>query len=431
MGVAAAAVYGACRLAAALGSSAVATPDSHDYAAQSQYSLLDGRFWASQHPPLLPLVWKLVPGAIADHGARIADPRALVLVDVAIGAAAWLFLATVAASCFQRTALRASAFVGVLLLSLSPEIAGWDAALLSESLSLSLTAVLCACVVLYLRRQTRARAVAVAATVVAACASRDTELALCVALVVGLVLVVPRQRLLLVGGLTLAAAVVLWGNHASDRRWQVPLRNSIAFAIDSEHAGPWFAGHGLPAGSESASLLREQPTERFETDPRTAQLRHWLDRHGRRTWYRYLAEHPGYVAWPIEHVSAVVDGNTAADGVDLEDSVLFTLSPYVHGIEFWILVLGAAVSAFSVRRRTELVVAGAAAMGAAAAMLVVPTLDRYDVQRHLVVVQVSLRLVLGALVLVGVERLLASIGGGEGCPRDRPLLLERPASRSE
>jgi hypothetical protein len=62
---AALALAAAARFAAATAGSPVITPDSFDFGAQSRLSLLGAAFWGSQHPPLLPLVWKLYPHALA------------------------------------------------------------------------------------------------------------------------------------------------------------------------------------------------------------------------------------------------------------------------------------------------------------------------------------------------------------------------------
>jgi hypothetical protein len=404
-GVGAAAVYAAVRLHAATAASPVIAPDSFDYARQSHVSIFSGAFWGSQHPPLLPLLWKLDPGAATVAPAtRFLDVRPLVLLNVAVGVACWLALALVASSFCRRPATRSAAFVLVLLASLSPDVAGWDAALLSESLALSTTALLAATIALYVRRPSRAHGAALAATVVASCATRDTALILCAFLVGALVLLVRQRRSFLVAGLTVGAAIVLWGNHASDQRWKIPVRSSLAYAIVVDGAGPWLAQHGMPVSSLTPTLLLDRPTAAFETDPRARALRTWLDGHGRATWYRYLAEHPGYAAWPLRELPAEVDGDLALNAPYLEASAVLRFSPYRHGAAFWATLVLAVLAAVAIRRRVVLGL-GAATVGAGmVTILAVHNLDPFDVQRHLIATQLSLRIVLFGLVLLGVER---------------------------
>jgi hypothetical protein len=420
------AAYAAARLAAATAGSPVITPDSFDYAGQSHESMLSGAFWGSQHPPFLPFLWKLDPrGSFMSRGVpQFLDPRPFVAINVAVGVACWVALALVAAAACRRPAIRALVFVLVLLLSLSPDVAGWDADLLSESVGLSLTALLAAAAIHYARKPERLRAVAVAVVVVALCATRDTSLLFCVAVVAALVLVVRAQWAVLAAGLVLAASIVLWGNHASDQRWKVPVRNSIALAIVNERAGPWFAAHGLPLRPETVPLLMERPTIAFESDPRAAQLRAWIDAHGRATWYRYLLTHPGYTLWPLRSLPEQADGRPAGNVGYLESSTLFRLTPYRHGVVFWVEVALAVVALGIVRTRLVVWLTAAVLLSALATIVLVPGLDRIDIQRHLIATQLSIRLVLLGLAVAAVDRvrlgaLGASLARLRG-PRARP-----------
>jgi hypothetical protein len=425
--VAAGAVYAAARVHAATVASPAITPDSFDYARQSHLPVLSGAFWGSQHPPLLPLLWKLDPWAASVSGpTRFHDVRPLVLLNVGVGVACWLVLAGVVASLCRRPALRAAAFLLVLLVSLSPDVAGWDAALLSESLALSLTALLAAAVVMHLREPSGRTAAAVAATMVASCATRDTTLLLCACLAGALVVLVRQHRGLLIGGVAVAAVVVLWGNHAADERWKIPARNSMANAIVFDHAGPWFARHDMPVSALTPQLLLDRPTSFFDSDPRAASLRAWFDRRGRATWYRYLAEHPGYAAWPLRELPSEVDGDPAPSASYLEHSSVLQYSPYRHGAAFWLTFAAAVLAALYVRTRVVLLLVGATGAAAFVTILAVHNLDPFDVQRHLIETQLSIRLVLYGLVLLGAEELAFAAGARRVARRRSRALL--PAS---
>ena len=426
--LAAGAAYAAARVHAATVSAPVIAPDSFDYARQSHLPLLSRAFWGSQHPPLLPLLWKLDPWASsASWPTRFHDVRPLVLLNVAVGVACWLVLAAAVASLCGRPAIRAATFAVVLLASLSPDVAGWDAALLSESLALSLTALLAAAVVQHLRSPGGPSALALAAAMVASCAARDTTLILCLCLVGALVLVVRQQRALLIAGVALAAAVVVWGNHAADARWKIPARNSEANAILFHHAGPWFARQGMPVTRLTPTLLLDRPTAYFDRDPRATALRAWFDRRGRGAWYRYLAAHPGYAAWPLRELPAETDGDPAPNAAYVEHSAVLQYSPYRHGVVFWLTLAAALLAAAYVRTRTVLLLASATVGAAFVTILAVHNLDPFDVQRHLIETQLSIRIVLYGLVLLGIEQ-LAFASGAHRLAARRVRTFVSPAS---
>jgi hypothetical protein len=89
-GIGLAAVYAAVRLRAATGGSPTITPDSFDYAWQSHQSVFWGASWGSQHPPLLPFLWKLDPGASSVVTTpKFFDVRPLVIMNVVMGVVCW------------------------------------------------------------------------------------------------------------------------------------------------------------------------------------------------------------------------------------------------------------------------------------------------------------------------------------------------------
>lgn len=403
------AAYAATCLMTAIAAGPIITPDSFGYAAQSKLSVLDPTFWGSQHPPLLPLLWKLDPYAVSltHHGLpQFEDVRPLILLNVVIGVACWASLAYVATALCRRRWVAWSVFIAVLLLSLSPEVTGWEGSLLSESLAISLTALLAAVVILYLRDPGRWRAIAVAVVILALAATRDTTVILSLGVAGALVYLVRRHRAWILAGLALGLAVVAWGNHASDQRSRVPLRNSYAWALQFEKAGPWFARHGMPVRQDTESLLLWRPSVEFETAPQTAHLRRWLDQHGRRTWYLYLFEHPGFsLGQPLQHLPSELAGDRSRIRLNLADTQMLEHSLYRGGVSFWIEVLVAVcAAAAAVRTRVLWVVFAAVGGGALLTILVIPDLDRLELQRHLVVAQISFRLLLLAAIVAALDR---------------------------
>ena len=143
---------GALRIAALLDARAVITPDTFDYVRQSRLPLASGAFWGSQHPPLLPLLWKPIPGlATSLDPVRIGSLAPALLLDAVIAAACWGFLALTLSSLARTVAGGWVVLAGVLAVSLAPEVTGWDSAGLSESRSLSLVALVLALAVRYVR----------------------------------------------------------------------------------------------------------------------------------------------------------------------------------------------------------------------------------------------------------------------------------------
>jgi hypothetical protein len=337
---------------------------------------------------------------------QFVDSRPLVVLNVVVGIGCWSFLAVVLGRHFRHPLVRVSAFLGVLVLSLSPEISGWDAALLSGSISASVTALCVALAFLFAEKPSSSRAALLSGALAVTCLARETNALMALLLLVGVALIVRRNRRIVALGLLAGLLATAWGQHASDQRWEIPLRNSVAVAIQDHGAGPWFQRHGMPLDRATVPLLLERPTIRFMTDPRARQLRSWLDTRGRSAWYRYLVSHPGYALRPVVRPEDVVDGQPAQISPYLEHSPPLTNIGYVHGRALALLA-AAAGALLVVRRRPALAVAAAVLLAAIPVLLVIPNLDPIDVQRHANGSQILVRLGLGLLMLAGADALIA------------------------
>jgi hypothetical protein len=422
-GVTVAGVAGLLRLVAAT-AGPVIVPDSFDYASQSRLSIFDGRFWSSQHPPLLPLLWKVDPSAVslsklaemgssgvigyAGSGALFEDVRPLVMVNVVVAVISWSALAFAAASLFETRAVRWSAFIAVLWLSLAPEVAGWDGSLLSESVSLSLLALLAALLIWHLQRPSRRLAVAAAAVIFLSCMNRDTATLLMLAVVIACVVLRTPYSRLIVAGLIAGVIVVGWGNHASTQRAELPVRNSVAYAIQIRHDGAWFAARGLPMSPNPVGVLLSRPTSAFDTAPKDAAVHAWLTKNGRSIWLQYLIDHPDYLASLVRDLPRQADGQTAAISATVERSRLLAFSPYRHGALFWAMLAFGALALWPMRDRRVFVFVAAIVCADVATLLLVPALDRMDIERHALFAGVTLRFVSVGLVLAAIDRLLVT-----------------------
>jgi hypothetical protein len=401
---------GAVRVATLFSASAVVSPDTFDYAGQSRLSLLDPAFWGSQHPPLLPLLWKPLPGLVAAvDPVKLGDLGPALFLNAVAGAVCWGFLALTVSLLAENSRVRWVALLGILGLSLAPEVSGWDGAALSESMSLSLAALTLALAIRYVRDPSRASAAALAAGIVAFSLVRDSNVPLAVLGLVPVLIVTRRSRTIVIAALVGSIGLSFWGQQAGERS-ALPTRNAIANAVARHGDSAWFRAHGMPWRPDTAALLRERPQSTFVRDPRTAELQRWLKREGRSTWIAYLAAHP--------ERSLSLGGNLRGLLVDPRNSVLALywsggrspLSFFPRGALFVLLaafgLIGAALVA---RTRVALLLVSwlAATLPVALLMWV---LDAVEFDRHAAVLPAVLRIVviaLGVLTLDGVLAVLA------------------------
>jgi hypothetical protein len=395
---------GAVRLATLFSASAVVTPDTFDYAAQSRLSLFDPAFWGSQHPPLLPLLWKPLPGLVAAvDPVKLGDLGPALFLNALVGAACWGVLALTVASLAENSRVRWLALVAILALSLAPEVAGWDGAALSESLSLSLTALALALAIRYVRDPSHASAGALGAAVVAFALVRDSNVPLAVLGLAPVLIVTRRSRTIVLVALVGSIGLSLWGQQAGERS-ALPTRNAIANAVIRHGDAAWFRAHGLPWRPGTAALLGERPQSTFLEDPRAADLRRWLNRDGRSTWVAYLVSHPERSLSLGSNLRGLVDPPRGL----LESYWSSGRSPvsfFPRGVLLAVLAAFALVGVLLVARTKETLLLGSWLAAALPVALLIWVLDAAEFDRHAAVLPVLLRIVViafGALTLDGV-----------------------------
>jgi hypothetical protein len=397
---------GAVRVATLFSASAVISPDTFDYARQSRLSLLDPAFWGSQHPPLLSLLWKPLPGLVAGADPlRLGDLAPALFLNALAGALCWGFLALTVASLAARGGVRWVALLGILALSLAPEVSGWDGAALSESLSLSLAALALALGIRYVRDPSRASAAALAIGLVAFALVRDSNVPLAVLGLAPVLLVVRRGRAIVVVALVGSIGLSLWGQQAGDRS-ALPTRNAIANAIVRHDAAAWFRARGLPWRADTAALLSERPQSTFANDPRAADLRRWLERDGRSSWIAYLASHPSRSLSFGRNLPGLVDPPR-----DLLDSYWSTgrppLSFFPRGMLLVILSALALAGSALLARTKETLMLWSWLAGTLPVALLIWVFDAVEFDRHAVVLPVVLRIVVIALGALTLDAVLA------------------------
>ncbi len=343
---------GALRVSTLFSASAVVSPDTYDYAGQSRLSLLDPAFWGSQHPPLLPLLWKPLPGLVAAvDPVKLGDLGPALFLNAIVGAVCWGVLALTVASLAETRRVRAIALLGILALSLAPEVSGWDSAAISESVSLSLTALALALAIRYVRDPSRAPATALA---------------------LGLV----------------ANAVIRHGDAA------------------------WFRAHGMPWRPDTPALLGERPASAFKHDPRARDLRRWLDRDGRSAWIDYLGSHPARSLSLGHNLPGLIDPPRGM----LEQYWSGGRSPvsfFPRGVLLAFLAAFSLVGAALVARTKQALLLGSWLAATLPVALLIWVLDAAEFDRHAIALPVLLRIVviaLGVLTLDSVLALLAQRG---------------------
>jgi hypothetical protein len=400
---------GGMRVATLFSASAVVSPDTFDYAGQSRLSLLDPAFWGSQHPPLLPLLWKPLPGLVAAvDPLKLGDLGPALFLNAVVGAVCWGVLALTVASLAQNSRVRWIALLAILALSLAPEVSGWDGAALSESVSLSLTALALALAIRYVRDPSHATATALAFGVVAFALVRDSNVPLAVLGLAPVLIVTRRSRTIVLVALVGSIGLSFWGQQAGERS-ALPTRNAIANAIARHGDAAWFRAHGLPWRPDAPALLGERPQSTFLHDPRTAELQRWLKHDGRSTWIAYLASHPERSLSLGRNLRGLVDPPRGL----LESYWSTGRSPVSFFPRGALLVILAALGGLGVAllaRTREALLLASWLVATLPVALLMWVLDAVEFDRHAVVLPVLLRIVviaLGALALDGVLAVLA------------------------
>jgi hypothetical protein len=394
----------AVRLASLFAAHPVITPDTFDYVRQSRLPLFSAAFWGSQHPPLLPLLWKPIPGLAGSlDPVRIGPLAPALALDAGIAAACWGFLALTLAPLARTAAGRGLLLGAILVVSLAPQVAGWDAAGLSESLSLSLIALVVALALRHARTPSRRSAIALGVAVLAAVLTRDTNLVLLGLPLVPALLVVRVERRWVAAALVIAAAASLWGQHAG-RRSDLPTRNAIGMAMRaSDSNAAWFRAHGVPS-ADAPRLLLERPPRAFDRDPRTRALRGWLAAHGRTTWTRFLLTHPSRTTSIVSKLGGVYDPPWLGIGPYVDGGSGY----FLHGALLALVAAAGVAGAFALRRRREVAVLALFLAATPVVAVAIWDADTFEFVRHAIAVPVVARVALLPLAVLGAEAAYAA-----------------------
>jgi hypothetical protein len=401
----------------------------HEVAAAPLTSL---DFWAGVRP----MVW---PALLAAFGLTDPAPgpielaaafERLTLVQEALSAAAWLFLATVLSTWLTRPLAQVFAFASVLAVWVTRDVGGWNRVVLSESLSLTTFALAAGLGVVAIRvvegpPRPLARAAAALALLGALAlfaGTRDASAWVLPPLALVAVVAAARSRagrgvygLVAMGSVAIFLLCQASAGHGG--RYREALMNVISVRVVSDPgARAWWVAHGMPDDTVTASLRGQQAllTE-WHGDP---EWEAFVGGPGRRVYATWLALHPfDTLGAPLREAGTVV-GEHSCTYFQKRDI------PWVRAVEqvawpwgaglwaFWAVGLGCAVAAWrdpSVRSR--------AGWGLLLLGLVYPLAlltwhgDAFEHTRHFVLTNVMSRVVLWFLLALGLERLLRALDG--------------------
>ena len=390
-------VYVAMR-ALAFGHGVESWPGTANYIRQAGLPVLSERFLAGRLPFTVPLVWKILPGS----------SQVIVLAQVAISVACWLYLAATVASVAERRAARLIGFWGVLCLSLATWVTQWDNALTSESLALSLTALVLG---LGLRLVHRPRRITLGATLMVAALwafARDSNAYAALAAIPALLVVVvlrSRERRLtvvaLLGALAIFSGSVI--SASAGNRAGPQVEGVIGFRLS--HTGPaaldWLRAHGSrnESGTSVVAAYRSYlihhprsallgPLENGATDaPGSTQLRHFaLYTPDVRRYDR------GEALWRLPGPL---------------QSALHPMRPHLLAFALVLVLLGAAVAMWKGRGGAVLFASVLAIAAVYPQIVVVWNGSGTEVDRHALVPAVTLQLMVFVLGVLVSERLYA------------------------
>jgi hypothetical protein len=234
----------------------------------------------------VPLFYKLLP----NDPLRIAG-------QVVLAAVSWWVLASVASSMVRDRRVRIGIELVILALGVTGPIAQWNSTILSESATISLTALLVAAWLRYVQRPRIATAAwAIVATIAWTFTRQDHVVVGAIITAVALVSVAQKRRRPL--NMSLAAALVVVsaiGFVTASRSKDLTRFNLAAIVALRVLPNPtytaWFVNHGMPDTPEIETFAGAFVPEHLGDDP---DFGAWATTKGEHTYLEFLVTHPRY-----------------------------------------------------------------------------------------------------------------------------------------
>lgn len=325
----------------------IGTNDTPSYVNAAALSL--PQMFTSNRPPTVPLLYRLFtpPGgyvlsAVAEPAntevrsvrERMPGFDRVGIAQMLTGMAAWLCLAWVLFKRLRHPAVKVIAAAVIMAFALSPQVAEWDAVLLSESLHISLFALVIAgaleLLARILEKNTRSRSFALLAglwtlAVILWQFTRDNNLygtaVIVAALIVSLVVSGIKRRqlptaMVVSAGVLLISLIVHNSTLSASRRWEQPLMaNILNNVLPYDTRTQFFADAGMPNPDLlKANLSNGIRNLGYRQDPDFVQ---WLSCCGMKTYQNFLLHTP---LWAVQSFL-----------VDMDSLFTWAVQPYYSG----------------------------------------------------------------------------------------------------
>lgn len=392
--------------------------------------------------------------------AVFPSDQARVAAQVAVSIGAWISLASVLAASIRSRIAQHVAFVAVLLLGTTPQVTGWDQAIISESLSLSLAVFSVAAWIRVATHPSRLPAILAVSATALWVISRPFQytLALGLAAVCAAWALRGDHRSLKVGLTAALLVVAAWSAIVSPRindgyrardgygvsYFQEAFgQNFYKRYLGDPTAEAWFRARGMPAweGMSAPSPWTGTTHDDYEDwHVFFAELRErpdwlrWLDEQAQGEIIRYTLEHPGPVLRDfVDEVPVML----TSDWSTLYGRQVGVLPGPVDRLWFWgsttsivrtdafawavlALAMGAAVALRRRRPSWPLIVTGALVIAAASAFLFQVWLgSAYEIARHAVPMTHLLRIGLLVVAVGLLDALISPSASATEPPTDQ------------
>jgi hypothetical protein len=260
-----------------------------------------------------------------------------ILLQAAIGAACWTYLAVVASRLPAHRWVRVGTLASILGLSLTTTVTNWDTAMLSESLALSWSAFLVGALLRVAQLRSYGAVVVALVAWLLWIFTRQNHLVLggLVVTALGVVLAVQWRRTrtfdrvggVLLGGVAALTVVALFSYRENTEIVDFNLATVIGGRVltDPDQLA-WFLDEGMPVPTGVPTAAAASP-EQLLADPA---FESWLHSDGVRTYARFLVSHPwSTLTGPLD--SFVSDRPPFSDPARADEALLASADGYGVG----------------------------------------------------------------------------------------------------
>lgn len=368
-------------------------------------------------PFFLPLFYAI----LGSNEGRVAGQA--LLSTVSWGVFAWVVSREMRTRVMQNVALAA-----ILALALTPQVLQWDGAMLSESLSTSLGMLILSCAVVMVRRgPSTPLLVGFTLLSIAFVFTRDSNGPTLVLLLLPVAAVVALRGARLRGAVLAAVVLGLFvvssiSVDQGDRDRFTNLNIVGQRILPNPEMRDWFAARGMPVTPDvlarSGTFAGDDEYAFYEIKP----LIDWVENDMRRHYVRYLLTHPRYLIqgpWQNREEQFVPIVGGSLPKTNFQAALPYWISDFAYPAElteifFWTVAVVAFTIVVALRHGWDrrwilpLILLATAPPHA----LMVYHADAMELGRHSVTMTLLLRVALLWLLLVAVDRLIATRRGG-------------------